>query len=264
MSVTDLIPPHVQCAHREVLVILSGKGGVGKSTISAQLGFCLASVYSARVGLLDLDICGPSLPTLTGTKGKEVRNNNHGWTPVPVADNLSVMSIGFLLNGDDDAVIWRGPRKTALIQQFLTEVQWGPLDYLIIDTPPGTSDEHLSVLSMLLPALAHKTPRAIVVATPQAMAEAMGNVPFLGRIPLDPVLVTASENGMSWAEAGSGVTGSMTRSTAEPSQDDGVGSAVTEQGAPGPQTSEGLTLFSEFVEKTLTLLLGVIPPRTTR
>jgi Mrp family chromosome partitioning ATPase len=148
------------------ILVLSGKGGVGKSTVSTQLAFALAAL-GKEVGLLDIDICGPSIPRMTGLEGNEVHQSNTGWSPVYVNDNLGVMSIGFLLNNPDDAVIWRGPRKNGLIKQFLTDVDWQELDYLIIDTPPGTSDEHISVVQYL------KTTAddgAVIVTTPQEVS----------------------------------------------------------------------------------------------
>jgi len=151
------------------LLILSGKGGVGKSTFSAQLAFTLAK-SGKNVGLLDVDICGPSIPRMLGLVGHEVHQSASGWSPVYVDDNLGVMSIGFMLPSADDAVIWRGPRKNGLIKQFLTDVEWGDLDYLIIDTPPGTSDEHISIVQYLSP---HPTnDGAIVITTPQEVSMA--------------------------------------------------------------------------------------------
>ncbi|GAB5371384.1 hypothetical protein AAMO2058_001575200 [Amorphochlora amoebiformis] len=132
------------------ILVLSGKGGVGKSTISVFLAHTLANM-GYKVGLLDIDICGPSIPKMVGLEGSRVAMSNLGWEPVPVPNNsnLSVMSVGFLLNNPDDAVVWRGPRKDSLIRQFLRDVNWGTLDYLIVDTPPGTSDEHISVAQAL-------------------------------------------------------------------------------------------------------------------
>ena len=99
-----------------------------------------------EVGILDIDICGPSIPRMMGLEGEEVHQSNEGWQPVYAEDNLGVMSIGFMLGNPDDAIIWRGPRKNGLIKQFLTDIAWGELDYLIVDTPPGTSDEHISIV----------------------------------------------------------------------------------------------------------------------
>ncbi|XP_046968953.1 cytosolic Fe-S cluster assembly factor NUBP1 homolog [Vanessa cardui] len=150
------------------IIILSGKGGVGKSTVTSLLGHALAKLNpDANVGILDADICGPSQPRVLGVSGEQVHNSGSGWSPVYVTDNLSLMSIGFLLGSPDDAVIWRGPKKNGMIKQFLSEVDWGDLDYLLIDTPPGTSDEHLSVIQYLSAAGASG---ALVVTTPQEVA----------------------------------------------------------------------------------------------
>jgi len=149
------------------LLVLSGKGGVGKSTFSAQLSFALAENPETQVGLLDIDICGPSIPKLLGLEGEQVHHSNTGWSAVYVSDNLGVMSVGFMLDNPNDAIIWRGPKKNGLIKQFLRDVDWGELDYLVVDTPPGTSDEHLSITQYL-----KSTPvdGAIVITTPQEVA----------------------------------------------------------------------------------------------
>lgn len=123
---------------------MSGKGGVGKSTVATQVALSLAQ-KGYEVGLLDVDLCGPSVARLLGLDNQEVHSSNQGWSPVYVQDNLAVMSIAFLLNSNDEAVIWRGPRKTGLIKQFIVDVDWGHLDFLVVDTPPGTSDEHISI-----------------------------------------------------------------------------------------------------------------------
>lgn len=115
------------------ILVLSGKGGVGKSTVSSQLALLLAS-QGLDVGLLDLDICGPSIPRMMGLEGHDVHQSAEGWSPVYVEEDLGVMSIGFLLPKDDDAIIWRGPKKNGLIKQFLKDVCWGDLDVLIIDS----------------------------------------------------------------------------------------------------------------------------------
>ncbi|KAH7438715.1 hypothetical protein KP509_04G028200 [Ceratopteris richardii] len=145
------------------ILVLSGKGGVGKSTFASQLAFALAG-KDKQVGLLDIDICGPSIPKMLGLEGQEIHQSNLGWSPVYVEDNLGVMSIGFMLPDPDEAVIWRGPRKNGLIKQFLKDVYWGELDYLIVDAPPGTSDEHISIAQYLK---ATSVDGAIVVTTPQ-------------------------------------------------------------------------------------------------
>lgn len=158
---------------QHIILVLSGKGGVGKSTIATNLARTLALDESVNVGLLDTDICGPSIPKTTGLEGESVHMSSSGWSPVYVQENLAVMSSGFLLNSLDDAVIWRGPKKNGLIKQFLKDVDWSggndtKLDYLIIDTPPGTSDEHLSITSYLK--LCDNLRGAVIVTTPQEVS----------------------------------------------------------------------------------------------
>eukprot|EP01095_Lingulamoeba_sp_RSL-Kostka_P006319 TRINITY_DN197_c0_g4_i1.p1 TRINITY_DN197_c0_g4~~TRINITY_DN197_c0_g4_i1.p1 ORF type:complete len:345 (-),score=152.70 TRINITY_DN197_c0_g4_i1:160-1194(-) len=251
------------------ILVLSGKGGVGKSTFSAQLSYALASTtfkkneeenneddeeddeedHLNQIGILDIDICGPSIPKITGVQGQQIHHSSFGWTPIYAEENIGVMSIGFLLPSEDDAVIWRGPKKNGLIKQFLTEVYWGSegLDYLIVDTPPGTSDEHLSIVQYLQNC---DLTGAIIISTPQevslldvrkeisfckkvdipilgivenmsgfvcpncknkteiffpstggcqALAEEL-DLPFLGKIPLDPTLARAADEGTNYFE----------------------------------------------------------------
>ncbi|XP_066250673.1 cytosolic Fe-S cluster assembly factor Nubp1 homolog [Euwallacea similis] len=150
------------------ILILSGKGGVGKSTVTALLSRALAARDVERnVAVLDIDICGPSQPYVLGVQDEQVHQSGSGWSPVYIDDNLSVMSIGFLLSSADDAIIWRGPKKNGMIRQFLSEVDWGQLDYLLMDTPPGTSDEHLSAVTYLSQA---NLTGAVIVTTPQEVA----------------------------------------------------------------------------------------------
>ncbi|KAF8408379.1 hypothetical protein HHK36_007528 [Tetracentron sinense] len=148
------------------ILVLSGKGGVGKSTFSAQLSFALAGMEH-QVGLLDIDICGPSIPKMLGLEGQDIHQSNLGWSPVYVESNLGVMSIGFMLPHPDEAVIWRGPRKNGIIKQFLKDVYWGELDFLVVDAPPGTSDEHISIVQYLQ---ATGIDGAIIVTTPQQVS----------------------------------------------------------------------------------------------
>ncbi|XP_065900023.1 cytosolic Fe-S cluster assembly factor nubp1-A-like isoform X2 [Dysidea avara] len=149
------------------ILVLSGKGGVGKSSFSACLARGLATDDQLQVGLLDIDICGPSIPKLMGVEKEQVHQSGSGWSPVYMEDNLGVMSVGFLLSSPDDAVIWRGPKKNGLIKQFLRDVDWGSVDYLIVDTPPGTSDEHLSIVQYLSDC---HVDGAIVITTPQEVS----------------------------------------------------------------------------------------------
>jgi len=149
------------------VLVLSGKGGVGKSTVTATLARCLALNGATSVGVLDIDICGPSQPRMMGCEGEGIHQSGSGWSPVYVEENLCVMSAGFLLPSLDSAVIWRGPKKNGLIKQLLRDVDWGSLDVLLIDTPPGTSDEHISVVQYLSEA---GLTGAIIVTTPQEVA----------------------------------------------------------------------------------------------
>ncbi|XP_054168150.1 cytosolic Fe-S cluster assembly factor NUBP1 homolog [Oppia nitens] len=153
---------------KHIVLVMSGKGGVGKSTVSTLLARYLAKDKTINVGLLDIDICGPSIPKTMGVEGEEVHQSMSGWSPIYVTDNLSVMSCGFLLGSADDAVIWRGPKKNTIIKQFLNDVDWDQLEYLVVDTPPGTSDEHLSVVSYLKKCSNLKG--VIIVTTPQEVA----------------------------------------------------------------------------------------------
>ncbi|ANQ07577.1 Nucleotide binding protein [Plasmodium coatneyi] len=146
------------------ILVLSGKGGVGKSTVATQLAFSL-SYLNYDVGLLDIDICGPSIPVLTQTVNCDVNYSMNGWVPI-YKNNLSIMSVGYLLPNFDDPVIWRGPKKNGLIKQFLCDVYWKSLDFLIIDTPPGTSDEHLTICSYLK----NNLNGCIIVTTPHILS----------------------------------------------------------------------------------------------
>jgi Mrp family chromosome partitioning ATPase len=179
------------------VLIMSGKGGVGKSTFTAQLGWALSSTPArpsakgkgrelVQTAIMDIDICGPSIPTILGLTKANVHSSASGWSPVYVSDSLCAMSIGFLLPSANSAVIWRGPKKNGIIKQFLMDVDWTggeeqeettdekaeeaeyPLDYLLIDTPPGTSDEHLSIVSYL--SQASNINGAVLLTTPQEIS----------------------------------------------------------------------------------------------
>jgi len=145
------------------IIVLSGKGGVGKSTVAANLAVALM-LAGKRVGLLDVDIHGPSIPTMLGLERERIQGSEDGLLPIAVG-GLKVISLGFLLQNQDDAVIWRGPMKMGVIKQFLKDVVWGDLDDLIIDSPPGTGDEPLSVCQLI-----GKPDGAVIVTTPQKVA----------------------------------------------------------------------------------------------
>ncbi|MGV8058760.1 MAG: P-loop NTPase [Smithellaceae bacterium] len=151
------------CRINHKIVVLSGKGGVGKSTVAVNLATALM-LEGLRVGLLDVDIHGPSIPTMLGLEHETLQGTADGLLPVELG-NMKIMSIGFLLKNPDDAIIWRGPMKMGVIKQFLTDVEWGDLDYLIVDAPPGTGDEPLSLCQLIQP-----LDGAIIVTTPQRVA----------------------------------------------------------------------------------------------
>jgi len=154
------------CRIGRKILVLSGKGGVGKSTVAANLAASLA-LSGKKVGLLDIDIHGPSIPQLFNLTGQhaQIGESEHTIMPVEYSSNLKVMSIGFLLPNQDDAVIWRGPLKMGIIKQFLKDVEWGDLDYLIVDSPPGTGDEPLSIVQLL-----PNPDGAVIVTTPQQLS----------------------------------------------------------------------------------------------
>jgi len=223
------------------IVVLSGKGGVGKSTVAVNLAVSL-SMSGYKTGLLDIDIHGPSVPKMLRLDGSIMQPSERGKL-IPVDfGGLKVMSIGFLLPGEQEAVIWRGPAKASAIRQFIGEVEWGDLDYLVVDCPPGTGDEPLTVIQTL-----EKIDGAVVVTTPQDVAlvdvrksisfcgqlnlsvlgvienmsglvcphcgetidvfksgggETMASemrVPFLGRVPMDPKVVVAGDDGKPYS-----------------------------------------------------------------
>lgn len=189
----DVIRDRLATVKHKIL-ILSGKGGVGKTTVTSHLAYGLAKDESVQVGVLDIDICGPSVPVVMGLAGEQVHNSGSGWSPVYVQDNLAVMSAGFLLASPKDAVIWRGPKKNGLIKQFLRDVDWDVMDFLLVDTPPGTSDEHLSVVQYLKKA---KVDGAVIVTTPQEVAlnDVRKEINFCRKV--DVPIIGVVEN-MSW------------------------------------------------------------------
>ena len=133
------------------VVVMSGKGGVGKTTVAVNLAIKLAAM-GKTVGILDVDITGPNVPHMLNMSGMrpEVNSETKTFRPVIGPMNLRVMSMAFLLESDDTPVIWRGPMKMGAIRQFLAEAEWGELDYLIFDLPPGTSDETLDIMQLIL------------------------------------------------------------------------------------------------------------------
>ncbi|MDT8307310.1 MAG: Mrp/NBP35 family ATP-binding protein, partial [Anaerolineae bacterium] len=174
------------------ILVLSGKGGVGKSTVAANLAVSLARA-GKKVGLLDVDLHGPSIPKILGLDGRRLGPSaTGGLAPVQLSENLSVVSVGMLLESSTDAVIWRGPMKYNVIRQFLKDVQWGRLDYLVIDSPPGTGDEPLAVAQMI-----GRDALAVVVTTPQqvAIADVRRSVSFCKTLSLSVAGIVENMSG---------------------------------------------------------------------
>ncbi|MCW3132953.1 MAG: Mrp/NBP35 family ATP-binding protein [Methanophagales archaeon] len=146
------------------IMVMSGKGGVGKTTVAANLAFALG-MRGLDVGLMDADIHGPDIPKILGIEDKRPEASGGKISPILVTPRLKTMSIGFLLPNRDSAIIWRGPMKMNAIRQFLADVDWGELDYMVIDLPPGTGDEPLSVAQLI-----KNVDGTIIVTTPQDLA----------------------------------------------------------------------------------------------
>jgi len=183
------------------ILILSGKGGVGKSTVAANLAVTLAR-DGKRVGLLDVDIHGPSIPKLMGIMGQVPQMGEKTITPVKAGERLWVMSMGSLLQHQDLAVIWRGPLKMGAIKQFLKDVEWGDLDFLIIDSPPGTGDEPLSV-AQLIPDM----DGAILVTSPQDLSvlDVRKTVTFCRQLNMPVLGVVENMSGLVCPHCGQGI-----------------------------------------------------------
>jgi len=223
------------------LIVMSGKGGVGKSSSAVNLALALAR-KGAQVGLLDVDLHGPDIPRMLGLNGMLDMNGEQQLIPKRHSPNLTAVSVESLTGGRDDAIIWRGPVKYSVIQQFSGQVAWGKLDFLLIDAPPGTGDEPLTIAQTIPDA------QAVIVTTPQevsladvrksinfcktvkmpifGLVENMSglvcphcnssidlfgsgggertatqmNIPFLGRVPFDPEMVSCGDSGIAFQE----------------------------------------------------------------
>ncbi len=144
-----------------IILVLSGKGGVGKSTVAANLAWSLAQ-RGNRVGLMDADLHGPTIPLMTGLVGQRVTGSENAIEPVRLSPKLAVMSIAFMSEDLDAPTIWRGPLRSGVLRQFIADVDWGELDYLIVDLPPGTGDEPLTIMQVFPGAAG-----SVIVTTPQ-------------------------------------------------------------------------------------------------
>ncbi|HOI42467.1 MAG TPA: Mrp/NBP35 family ATP-binding protein, partial [Elusimicrobiales bacterium] len=151
-------------AVRNKVLVMSGKGGVGKSTVSVNLAAAMAAA-GKKTGLLDIDLHGPNIPRMLGVTGARLEAEGEELLPYEAAPNLRACSMALLGVDTSTAIIWRGPRKTSAIKEMLGSVRWGDLDYLFLDSPPGTGDESLTV-AQSLPGLTG----AVLVTTPQEVA----------------------------------------------------------------------------------------------
>lgn len=166
---------------RNIYMVMSGKGGVGKTSVSVNIAMALAK-KGFKVGIMDVDIHGPDVPRMLGIQQEMLGvNANRKLTPLAYSDNLSAVSIESLSASKDDAIIWRGPMKHSVIRQFISDVEWGELDYLIIDSPPGTGDEPLSVAQTISGA------KAVIVTTPQevSLADVRKSINFCRTIKME-------------------------------------------------------------------------------
>jgi ATP-binding protein involved in chromosome partitioning len=195
------LPPKAKIDVKHVVLVLSGKGGVGKSTVSVNLAFALAN-SGKNTGLLDLDFHGPNIPKMLGIEDQRPAVPAKFIEPVHVTRNLTVMSMAFLLPDTSTPVVWRGPMKMAAIQQFLAEVNWGALDYLVVDLPPGTGDEALTIAQ-----LAPNVKGAVIVTTPQdvAVMDAIKAAKFIERLELPVIGVIENMSGMVCPHCGKSV-----------------------------------------------------------
>jgi len=183
---------------KHIVLVLSGKGGVGKSTVATNLAMTFAT-RGREVGLLDVDIHGPDIPMMLGIQDMRLGGDGKKIDPVVVPPNLKVVSMGFLLSNRDTPVIWRGPLKIKAIEQFLFDVDWGELDFLIVDLPPGTGDEALSVAQMV-----PESDGAIIITTPQdvALLDSRKAVNFVRTLKLPVIGIVENMSGLKCPECG--------------------------------------------------------------
>ncbi len=162
------------------IIVMSGKGGVGKTSTSVNLAIAL-SKKGFKVGLMDVDLHGPDVPRMLGLNGMLDLNPNRKLNPMKYSENLAAVSIESLTPNKDDAVIWRGPIKYSAIRQFIADVEWGELDFLIVDSPPGTGDEPLTIAQTMSDA------KAIIVTTPQevSLADVRKSINFCKTVKMD-------------------------------------------------------------------------------
>lgn len=183
---------------RNTIMVMSGKGGVGKSTVSANLAVSLAR-EGYRVGVLDGDIHGPDIPKILGVENSRLMGDSEGnILPVETIGGIKVVSVGYLLENPDTPVIWRGPMKHTVMRQFLKDVSWGDLDFLVVDLPPGTGDEPLSIAQIIKGTETVNSPYAVIITTPQdvALLDSRKNIEFARALALKPLGVIENMSGL--------------------------------------------------------------------
>ncbi len=178
-------------------IVMSGKGGVGKTSTAVNLSIALAR-KGFQVGIMDVDLHGPDVPRMLGLEGMPDLNSNRKLTPLRYSDRLGVISMESFLPKRDDAIIWRGPLKFSAIRQFIADVEWGDLDFLVIDAPPGTGDEPLTVAQQIPEA------QAIIVTTPQevALADVRKSISFCRTVKLEIFGLVENMSGLACPHCG--------------------------------------------------------------
>ena len=178
-------------------IVMSGKGGVGKTSTAVNLSIALAR-KGFQVGIMDVDLHGPDVPRMLGLVGMPDLNSNRKLTPLRYSDRLGVISMESFLPKRDDAIIWRGPLKFSAIRQFIADVEWGDLDFLVIDAPPGTGDEPLTVAQQIPDA------QAIIVTTPQevALADVRKSISFCRTVKLEIFGLVENMSGLACPHCG--------------------------------------------------------------
>ncbi len=168
---------------KHVIIVMSGKGGVGKSTVSSNLAIAL-SKKGFETGIMDIDITGPNIPKMFHVEDEPLIAENDMLIPITVPPSLKLMSMAFLLPDKDSAVMWRGPVKMTAVRQFIEDVNWGKLDYLVVDMPPGTGDEALSIVQLI-----PKADGMVIVTTPQdvALLDSRKSITFAAQVKI-PVI----------------------------------------------------------------------------
>ncbi|MGD8961282.1 MAG: Mrp/NBP35 family ATP-binding protein [Desulfobacterales bacterium] len=179
------------------IIVMSGKGGVGKTSTAVNLSTALADT-GHKVGIMDVDLHGPDVPRMLGLDGMPELMSNKKLSPMKYSENLSAMSIESFIPSKDDAIIWRGPMKYSAIRQFIGDVEWGNLDFLVIDSPPGTGDEPLTVAQIVSDA------RAVIVTTPQevALADVRKSINFCKTVKMEIFGLVENMSGLNCPHCG--------------------------------------------------------------